>query len=223
LTSERSETTAAGSGSATRSVRDGPESHASLLARAERGDEAAWNEIVERFANLLWSICRSFRLADDEAIDVSQTTWLRLIENLGKIQDPDRLAGWLATTARRECLQVLRRTGREDVGWSDTTVPTVLDGAAVVEPHAGTEVEVRLLTDERDAELWRCFSSLPERCQRLLRVLMATESKAYAEVSAAIGLPIGSIGPTRMRCLRRLRELATGAGYDFFAAGDGSV
>jgi RNA polymerase sigma factor (sigma-70 family) len=193
---------------------DDPTSLSSLLARADQGDEAAWNEIVDRFTNLLWSVCRSFRLADHQAIDIIQTTWLRLVENLGKIRDPERLAGWLATTTRNECLRVLRLKGREDVGWDETTVPNVLDDSEFVRGDAsGTTVDVRLLTDERDAQLWQCFSRLPERCQRLLRVLMATESPAYVEVSAALGLPVGSIGPTRMRCLTRLRELARQAGY----------
>jgi RNA polymerase sigma factor (sigma-70 family) len=204
------------------SVMDDPGNLSRLLAAAESGDQAAWNEIVNRFTNLLWSVCRSFRLHDDQAIDVVQTTWLRLVENLGKIHDPERLAGWLATTARRECLRLLRRSGREDVGWTDTTVPTVLDDDALTRPEsADVGVDLRLLTDERDKQLWRCFSRLPERCQRLLRVLMATETNAYAEVSAALGLPIGSIGPTRMRCLTRLRELATEAGYGFLATNEG--
>jgi RNA polymerase sigma factor (sigma-70 family) len=190
----------------------------SLVARAERGDKAAWDELVDRFTGLLWSVSRSFRLADDEATDVVQTTWLRLVENLSRIDDPERLAGWLATTARHECLRVLRRTGREDVGWSDTTVPTVLDEAALGRiDRSGTDLDLRLLTDERDAQLWRCFSRLSERCQRLLRVLTATDPHAYAEVSAALGVPIGSIGPTRMRCLSRLRRLVTQAEYDFVA------
>lgn len=194
-----------------------------LVARAEHGDKAAWDEIVERFTGLLWSVSRSFRLADDEATDVVQTTWLRLVENLSRIDDPERLAGWLATTARHECLRLLRRTGREDVGRSDRTVPTVLDEAALVRVgKEETEVDLRLLTDERDAQLWRCFSRLSDRCQRLLRVLTATDRYAYAEVSAAMGLPIGSIGPTRMRCLARLRELVTQAEYDFEASDERS-
>ena len=194
-----------------------------LVGRAEGGDKAAWDEIVERFTGLLWSVSRSFRLSEDEATDVVQTTWLRLVENLSRIDDPERLAGWLATTARHECLRVLRRTGREDVGWSDTTVPTVLDDTALGRAdRSETDLDLRLLTDERDVQLWQCFSRLSDRCQQLLRVLTATEAHAYAEVSAALGLPIGSIGPTRMRCLTRLRRLVTQAEYDFVASDERS-
>jgi len=193
-----------------------------LLALAEQGDQSAWNEVVRRFTNLLWSVCRSHRLTEDQSVDVIQTTWLRLVENLGKIHDPERLPGWLTTTARNECLRLFRRTGREEIGWADETVPGLVDEAAAAGVVAGPEtVDLRLLSDERDAELWRCFSQLSERCQRLLRVLMASESNAYAEVSEALGLPIGSIGPTRMRCLTRLRELTGAAGYPFSESDEG--
>ena len=197
---------------------DDPATLTRLLARAESGDDAAWNEIVDRFTNLLWSVTRSYRLADDKAIDVIQTTWMRLVENLGRIHDPERLAGWLATTARRECLRILRRSGREDVGRTDTTVPARLDRVAT-----GATVDLPILTDERNAQLWGCFSRLSERCQRLLRVLMAADPPAYAEVSAALGLPHGSIGPTRMRCLDQLRKLVDQAGYGYAVTNEGSA
>lgn len=179
-----------------------------LVQRAAAGDQAAWNALVDRYTNLVWSVARSYRLSSSDAGDVVQTTWLRLVENLGKVQDPERLPGWLATTARRECLRVLRAGGRELVGVVDDAAFDVVDELAPALDHA-------LLQDERDAALWQCFARLSERCQRLLRVLMATEPPAYAQVSQAMGMPIGSIGPTRMRCLDRLRELTSAAGYDF--------
>ena len=179
-----------------------------LVQRAAAGDQAAWNALVERYTNLVWSVARSYRLSGSDAGDVVQTTWLRLVENLGKVQDPERLPGWLATTARRECLRVLRAGGRELVGVVDDTAFDVVDELAPALDHA-------LLQDERDAALWDCFARLSERCQRLLRVLMAAEPPAYAQVSQAMGMPIGSIGPTRMRCLDRLREITAAAGYDF--------
>jgi RNA polymerase sigma factor (sigma-70 family) len=195
----------------------------SLLAQAESGDEAAWLDIVDRFTNLLWSVCRSFRLHDDQALDVIQTTWLRLVENLGRIHDPERLAGWLAVTSRRECLRVLRLSGREDVGWTDTTVSGAIEDTAVVRVDIPESVvDLRLLTDERNAALWTCFSQLSERCQRLLRVLMATETQSYADVSAALGVPVGSIGPTRMRCLTRLRQLARDSGHESLVGPNGA-
>ncbi len=170
-----------------------------LLRAAEDGDVAAWNSLVERFTNLLWSVARGHRLGGADAADVVQTTWLRLVENLGRIQDPERLPGWLATTARHECLRTLRRSGRE--------LPTQTDDAFDL-PDTGAPLDSGLITEERDAQLWQCFEALQPRCQRLLRILLADPAPSYADVSAALDLPIGSIGPTRGRCLDRLRALA---------------
>ncbi|MEZ5116207.1 MAG: sigma-70 family RNA polymerase sigma factor [Candidatus Nanopelagicales bacterium] len=171
-----------------------------LLTAAASGDQASWSALVDRFSGLLWSIARSFRLPTAEAADVVQTTWLRLVENLDRIEEPERLASWLATTARRECLHAQRRGRRESPVPADETFSTVADGA--------DPLDAALLADERDAELWRVFELLPERCRRLLRVLAATPAPGYAEVAAALDMPIGSIGPTRSRCLARLRESA---------------
>jgi len=178
-----------------------PGSNADLLARAGAGEPAAWDGLVERYTNLLWSVGRAHRLSTADAGDVVQTTWLRLVENLERIQDPERLAGWLVTTARRECLKVLRRGGRELAIGTDDAALDVVDELAPA-------LDAALLAEERDAALWACFTRLSERCQLLLRVLMATDAPAYAEVSEALGMPIGSIGPTRMRCLDRLRAVA---------------
>lgn len=168
-----------------------------LLRRADGGEQAAWDALVSRYEALLWSVGRAHRLGTADAADVVQTTWLRLLENLRRIEDPERLAGWLVTTARRECLRLLRRAGRE--------VPDddILD---VPDPRSPA-LDTALLREERDAALWSCFAHLPERCQRLLRVLMVADPPAYAEVSLALGMPVGAIGPTRMRCLARLRAL----------------
>ena len=187
-----------------------------LLARAADGDSGAWNALVDRYTNLLWSVARSHRLGDADAGDVVQTTWLRLVENLGRIEDPERLPGWLVTTSRRECLRILKRSGRETVGNGDDTALDVVDELAPA-------LDAGLLTQERDAALWQCFTRLSERCQQLLRVLMAAEPTAYAEVSESMGMPIGSIGPTRMRCLDRLRVLTRETGYVFEPATGGSL
>ncbi|MEV4147989.1 sigma-70 family RNA polymerase sigma factor [Amycolatopsis sp. NPDC049691] len=174
-----------------------------LLETAARGDQAAWDTLVDRYASLLWAIARGHRLSDADAADVVQTTWLKLVENLGRIKDPDRLPGWLATTARHECLRQLRRAGRErpsdDRDWAD-------------EPAGHAGVDAALLLDERNATLWRALATLSEQCRQLLRVLMATPPPSYADVAAALGMPVGSIGPTRQRCLARLRERAGAAG-----------
>ena len=173
---------------------------ATLLARAAQGDQRAWNELVEEHSRLLWSVARSFRLDAADANDVVQTTWLRLLEHLDRIEDPSRLVGWLVTTARREAMRVLRRSGRERPVVEDT----VLD-----RPDDGPPVDSALLQDERNRALWEAFSRLNEKCRQLLRVAV-THPQAYDEISEALGMPIGSIGPTRRRCLTQLKALLAG-------------
>lgn len=175
---------------------------ADLVRDAALGDPDSWDVLVDRFTPLLWSIARGFRLDSADAADVVQTAWLRLLENVDRINDPEHVGAWLATTARRECLRQLRRTGRErpteteDLDAVDTSLPSL---------------EAELLVAERDAELWRAFERLPDRCRTLLRVLMADPPPSYDEVSAALDMPVGSIGPTRGRCLDRLRRLLEGS------------
>jgi RNA polymerase sigma factor (sigma-70 family) len=168
-----------------------------VLAAAD-GDKVAWEKLVQRFSNLVWAIMRGYGLADADAADVFQTTWLRLVEHLGRLHNPQGVGAWLATTARRESLQILR-AGRR-------VVPT--DDLARLEPAAAAAPtpETLWLQTERSAELWRALRTLTAQCQRLLRVLMASPSPSYAEVAAALDMPIGSIGPVRGRCLEQLRQ-----------------
>lgn len=170
---------------------------AELVARARQGDHRAWGEIVDRHGGTVWAVARAYGLDAQAAADVSQVTWLRLVEHLGSLRNPERLGGWLATTARREAFRVLKSRGREV-----SVDESALESDADHEPVP----EARLLTAERDAELWRAFASLPDRCQHLLRLLTADPPLSYAEVAAALGRPIGSIGPTRQRCLDCLRR-----------------
>ncbi len=176
------------------------EDNSELLAAAARGDQAAWDLLVEGHAGLLWSIARGYRLNTADAADAVQNTWLRLVEHLDRIAEPERLAGWLATTARRECLHVLRRAGRNMPGGGTELLEQLPDGAP--------SLDADLLLDERDAALWRALATLSDRCRRLLRVLMASPPPSYTEVAAALDMRIGSIGPTRQRCLDRLRQVA---------------
>lgn len=169
-----------------------------LLEAAASGDQQAWDAIVERFSSLVWATARAHRLSRDDAADVAQTTWLRLVEHLDRIRDPERLGAWLATTARHESLRVIRRGGREQ--------PT--DEPDLFEAPDDDAVDRLLLEQERDGALWRAFASLSDRCKTLLRVLLADEPPSYEEVGAALGMPVGAIGPTRMRCLERLRRIA---------------
>jgi RNA polymerase sigma factor (sigma-70 family) len=167
-----------------------------LIRAANGGDEAAWAAIVDRFAGLVWSTARAHRLAHGDAADVAQTTWLRLIENLDRIHDPERLGAWLATTARRECLRHIRMRGRELVTGEDS----------VFEAPSEDRADHALLTRERHAAVRRAFARISERCQALLRMLAAPEPLSYDEIGAALGMPIGAIGPTRARCLDQLRR-----------------
>jgi RNA polymerase sigma factor (sigma-70 family) len=176
-----------------------------VLKAASEGDQEAWNVITDRFTNLLWAVARSYRLSHDDAGDVVQNTWLRLLENLTTIHKPEALPGWLATTARREALGVLRRRGRDVLARNDDLTTDVVDPLA-------EDLDTALLEDERDAELWACFGQLSERCQHLLRALMAVDRPVYAEVAEAFDMPIGSIGPTRMRCLEQLRRVMAESG-----------
>lgn len=181
----------------------------SLVATAVAGDRRAWEELVTRYTGLLWSVARAHRLSDADSADVVQTTWLKLVEHLDRVQDPDRIGGWLATTARRECLRTIERGGRmrpSDAEQLDVT-PVPFDG------HA------RLVTAERDAQLWDAFATLPESCQQLLRLLMTDPPPAYEDVAAAIGRPIGSLGPTRARCLEKLRHEVVARGIRNESAG----
>lgn len=173
-----------------------------LVRAAADGDQAAWDALVKRFSGLVWSIARAHRLGSADAADVSQTAWLRLVENLGRIRDPDRVGAWLATTSRNECLRVIRRSGRQ--------VPTDLDADLDLEADAATAPpgDAALLTVERDAELWRAFSLISERCQVLLRLLIADPPPSYEDISTLLEMPVGSIGPTRARCLEHLRRKA---------------
>lgn len=176
-----------------------PTTDAGALVRAAAGgDQQAWSALVDRFSRLIWAIARNHRLCADDAAEVSQTTWLRLAEHIDRLQDPSKVGGWLATTARHESLRILRRAGRQ--------VPM---GDDMPEPASqAPAVDEQLLRDERDTVLWRAFSRLPERDQALLRMLVGDPMPSYEEIGAALDMRVGSIGPTRARCLERLRREA---------------
>jgi RNA polymerase sigma factor (sigma-70 family) len=180
-----------------------------VLAAAATGDRVAWNALVERFSGLVWAVARAHRLDPADAEDVYQTTWLRLTEHIGRIKDPDRLGGWLATTARREALRTLRARRRvlpvDDLDLAGGPADAATPESVVLEAEDAAD------RADRARRVWSAFEALPERCRRLLRVLMAAPPPSYAEVSAALGMAIGSIGPTKARCLAQLRGRLTGA------------
>ncbi|MGA2014201.1 MAG: sigma-70 family RNA polymerase sigma factor [Solirubrobacteraceae bacterium] len=173
-----------------------------LIDAAGAGDAAAWEAIVDRFSGLVWATTRAHRLSPADASDVAQTTWLRLVEHLDRIQDPERLGAWLATTARHESLRLIRLRGRE--------LPT--DEADSFDMPADEPVDRALLTRERDDALARALRTIGERCQALLRLLAMPDPPSYEEIGAALGMPIGAIGPTRARCLDKLRRSPALAG-----------
>jgi RNA polymerase sigma factor (sigma-70 family) len=181
-----------------------------LVARVRASDPEAWVALTDRHTNLLWAVARSLRLNDEDAADAVQTTWLRLVERLDDLRDPARVGSWLATTMRRECLAALRRRSRllAADGWDDL-------------PDAADPPDEALLREERDAELWRAFVALRPKCRALLRVLMADPPPRYTDVAAALDMPIGSIGPTRRRCLADLREILQSAPGTSSVAGTG--
>lgn len=170
---------------------------AELLAAAERGSQSAWDALVDRYGRLVWSVIRGFRFDAATAADVSQTVWLRLVEHCGRIRDPERLPSWLATTARNEAIRASRRSSR--------VVPT--EFPVEVADAAAPSVDERLLDQEQLGEVRAAFDDMSPKCQELLRILCADPPLDYEAVSDLLGMPIGSIGPTRSRCLDRLRRL----------------
>jgi RNA polymerase sigma factor (sigma-70 family) len=169
-----------------------------LVTRAQTGDQQAWNALVERYTSLVWSICRRYELGSTHASDVGQNVWLRLVDQLDRIRDPAALPGWLATTTRRECIRVLRAR-------SSQAAVMVLDAETIPDEHTDL-AEQELLIAERHAALREAFTCLPPRCQRLIAMLIEDPPAPYAKISAELGIPIGSIGPTRSRCLDKLRR-----------------
>lgn len=173
------------------------ESNADLLAAAAQGDSDAWAVLVDQFSGLVWSVSRTYRLGPATTDDVVQTVWLRLAEHCGRIREPDRLAGWLATTTRNEALRAIRARQR--------TAP--LGDMSEFETATTVSVEEDLIDSETLEEVLQAFSCLDEDTQRFLRLLCTDPPLDYKTISELTGRPVGSIGPTRARCLDKLRRL----------------
>ena len=170
-----------------------------LVTRARNGDKQAWDELIERYAPLIWSICRRYRLRRADADDVGQSVWLRLVDKLASLRNPAALPGWLATTTQRECGRVLRAARKQQAPghWLDAAdIPDEVTGLA----------ESELLRAERHAALREAFTHLPPDSRQLIAMLIQDPPVPYAEISARLGIPVGSIGPTRGRCLEQLRR-----------------
>jgi RNA polymerase sigma factor (sigma-70 family) len=168
-----------------------------LVARARKGERQAWDALVERYASLIWSICRRFRLSDADADDVGQNVWLQLVDHLDTLQCAAALPGWLSTTTRRECLRVLRTTQ----GPQGACVDAEMMSDPLDEP-----AEHGLLQAERHAALHEAFGHLSPFGQQLMGLLIQDPPLPYAEISTRLGIPVGSIGPNRSRCLDQMRR-----------------
>ncbi|MFG2944607.1 RNA polymerase sigma factor [Streptomyces adustus] len=174
-----------------------------LVRSAVDGDAAAWKALVEGLSPLVWSVVRAHRLSDADGHEVYQTVWFRFAQNLGRIREPHKAGSWLASTTRHESLKVIRSSQR----LMPTDDPQLLDRVSEdrTPEQSVLDSEEAAAESERIRRVWQEFEELGERCRQLLRVLMAAQPPSYQEVSAALGIAVGSIGPLRQRCLRRLR------------------
>ena len=179
---------------------------ARLVEAASAGDSGAWNKLVDRFSPIVWAIARGHHLNAADAADVSQTTWLRLVENLDRIEQPERVGAWLATTARRESQRVLRLSSRQ--------TPTGEDFEVLPDHTPIQTMDQAITSQERSLLVNSLVDQLPTRSQVLLRLLSADSPLSYRDISDALDMPIGSIGPTRARALQQLRCLALQAGVN---------
>src|SRR5271154_1415656 len=170
-----------------------------LVTRAGHGDQQAWDELVERYAPLIWSICCRYRLGRADAEDVGQSVWLRLVDQLASLRDPAALPGWLATTTQRECGRALRAAQKQQAPGHS------LDAADIPDQVTGA-AESELLRAERQAALREAFTHLPPGCRQLIAQLIQDPPVPYAEISARLDIRAGSTGPSRGRCLDKLRR-----------------
>ena len=179
-------------------MRDDP-SVIALVDRVGGGDQAAWDELIERYAPLVWSICARYQLDRHDVDDIGQSVWLLLVENIRNLREPAALPGWLATTTKHECLRVLRSAQRHHFAGMPPEDQVLPEFTAPM-------IEQEVIEAERNAALRTAFAELPANCHELLSMLIADPPPGYTQISARLGIPVGSIGPTRARCLDRLRR-----------------
>jgi DNA-directed RNA polymerase specialized sigma24 family protein len=164
-----------------------------VVTRARDGDEHAWSDLVDRYLGLVQAVCRAHGLDDDRAAEVNQVVWLRFAEHLDRIRTPEALGGWIAATTRHECLRVQSGDGAPAANGTD--------------PGVDAGIDTGLLVYRRDRAVLAAFERLSPRCQRLLRLLMTDPPPSDGEIAAALDMPVGTVGPTRARCLERLGHL----------------
>lgn len=178
-------------------ARDDPAAVA-LVAHAAAGDKVAWEAIVDRYAPLVWSICTRYQLSTSDRQDAAQQVWILLCGQLDRLREPAALPGWLATATRRECLRMVAAARESRQRESEPGEEPLLDDDAWIDEE--------IICAERNAALAEALAGLPESCQQLLSMLLADPPLSYAEISARLNIPVGSIGPLRARCLERLRK-----------------
>ncbi len=184
-----------------------------LVRASASGSEAAWNELVGRYSPLVMAVIRSFQLTTQDAQDISQTVWLRLIENLANLREPEALPGWLATTTQRECTRRVRK-GRQ-------VLPVDPQTDGVMQQCVTVDHDADILQAELRQALRDGLAELPPRDQSLLRLRAADPPKSYNEISQLMGMPIGSVGPTLRRSLDRLRQTRAMRAYLAMPTGPG--
>ncbi|HEY0637594.1 MAG TPA: sigma-70 family RNA polymerase sigma factor [Pseudonocardiaceae bacterium] len=176
---------------------DGTPRWVGLVRPAQAGDRAALDVLVREFTPLIWRTARAQGLSTPDAEDVVQTVWLIVVDDLARLRDPQSLPAWLITVTRRQARHVLRARGRETLHPS-TELPDRPDRTDLAEAAA---------VADRDRVLWRAVHRLPERCQLLVLVVAYVDRPDYARLADALAAPHGSVGPTRRRCLDKLRAL----------------
>jgi len=169
-----------------------------LVSRCRAGDQRAWDELVRICTPLVWTVARSFGLRPADCEDVAQLTWMRVVKNIDSLREADKVATWIATTARREALRLVSRSGRDVPAGDGSSFGEITD-------TGGTPEEV-VLSRADEAVVMAAFRLLPREHQELLGMLIAEQPSSYQEISAALRIPRGSIGPARARILRRLRD-----------------
>ncbi|MDF5755406.1 sigma-70 family RNA polymerase sigma factor [Spongiactinospora sp. TRM90649] len=188
-----------------------------LLPAAAEGDQGAWNALVDRFGAAMWSAARACGLASADAEDAVQAAWLRLLESMTTIREPRAVGVWLVTTTRREAVRLARRRRHEcpsaDPGLDD---PPGAPGDPVARGSAGVAADVAaaVLDADEAGRLWLAVESMSEPCRSLLRLMATTPDAGTARIAARLGMPMGSVGPTKGRCLRRLRRMVAAQGGD---------
>jgi RNA polymerase sigma factor (sigma-70 family) len=172
------------------------------LTAVKSSDKQGWNALIERYQPIINSVCRSYRLTPEDAADVSQTVWMKVVDNLDRIREPRAIPAWIKTTAIREALALLRTRNRL------TLLDVSQDNSAAWSPLNpslySSEVDARMLDAERQSAVRDGLAEMAESHRALLSLLVADPPISYQQISDQLGLPVGSIGPTRARCLRKL-------------------